>query len=135
MARDARQGADAARAPKNPQATPARQALTGQPAQAARRERQIPVLLRAPAVPQTGGAGGNAARRDTESAAAVTRAVAELRATRQAVTRAPAQPMGRDSRGRFVRGAGLWMLRCLYALGEPPEGGTARSDPLPSAAR
>lgn len=103
--RDARQGADTARAPQNPQATPARQALTGQPAQAARRERQIPVLLRAPAVPQTGGAGGNAARRDTESAAAVTRAVAELRATRQAVTRAPAQPMGRDSRGRFVRGA------------------------------
>ena len=105
MARDARQGADTARAPQNPQATPARQALTGQPAQAARRERQIPVLLRAPAVPQTGGAGGNAARRDTESAVAVTRAVAELRATRQAVTRAPAQPMGRDSRGRFVRGA------------------------------
>ena len=103
--RDARQGADTARAPQNPQAVPARQALTGQPAKAARRERQIPVLLRAPAVPQTGGAGGNAARRDTESAAAVTRAVAELRATRQAVTRAPAQPMGRDSRGRFVRGA------------------------------
>ena len=105
MARDARQGADTARAPQNPQAVPARQALTGQPAQAARRERQIPVLLRAPAVPQTGGAGGNAARRDTESAAAITRAVAELRATRQAVTPAPAQPMGRDSRGRFVRGA------------------------------
>ena len=105
MARDAGQGADTSRAPQNPQAVPARQALTGQPAQAARRERQIPVLLRAPAVPQTGGAGGNAARRDTESAAAVTRAVAELRATRQAVTRAPAQPMGRDSRGRFVRGA------------------------------
>ena len=105
MARDARQGADTERAPQNPQAIPSRQALTGQPAKAARRERQIPVLLRAPAVPQTGGAGGNAARRDTESAAAVTRAVAELRATRQAVTRAPAQPMGRDSRGRFVRGA------------------------------
>lgn len=47
--------------------------------------------------------GGNAARRDTEGAAAVTRAVAELRATRQAVTPAPAQPMGRDSRGRFVK--------------------------------
>lgn len=63
-------------------------------------------LLRKPATPQTGGAGGNANRRDAQATAATSQAVAAVRAANQAVQKTVAKPAARDGRGRFVRGAG-----------------------------
>jgi hypothetical protein len=63
-------------------------------------------LLRKPATPQTGGAGGNANRRDAQVAASTGQAVAAVRAANQAVQKTVAKPAARDGRGRFVRGAG-----------------------------
>lgn len=67
---------------------------------------QVPALLRKPATPQTGGAGGNSNRRDAQATAAASQAVAAVRASGQIAQKSVAKPAARDGRGRFVCGTG-----------------------------
>ena len=93
-------------------------------APARRDANQVPALLRKPATPQTGGAGGNANRRDAQATAATSHAVAAVRAANQVVQKAAAKPAARDGRGRFVRsGAGEGR-----APGAPGAGGGSGED-------
>jgi len=68
------------------------------------RKRESHAGKAAPALSKTGGADGNAFRRQQTEADAVAHAVDRLRTALPAIVRAPVEPVRRDVRGRFVKG-------------------------------